>query len=439
MQWRAEHSRTANSVPDKFFLTTENWPAVSRVATCMPFLLLWATTVSAQIVRFPIDLDGKMRVRNEADGRDFQGDSALSTYTLLRTRLGARAVPVSNLVVYVQVQDARTLRGDPNTLPGKSNLDLHQAYFIVQNLWGRPMAVQVGRQELAYGNQRVIGTVDFSNLGRSLDGVKLTFGRQSPLDLFMMTVSRSKAPVLGAATPAATAGLESKENNLFGAYYQYRPNSDSNLHLYGLFESNHEKAANGHAELDRATLGTYGKSRIGRVRFETEVGLQIGKRQGQNVRAFLASASVNYTFDAPSRPGLTIGYDYLSGMKPGDKDFKVFDTSLATNHNFYGFMDYFIDIPLNTNGQGLRDFSVKSKMPLAAKWNLSAHYHNFRAARGERKNFGNEFDFILSYVYNAAASLQFGLTFFAPGDLIERDFLNDDVGVWSYTTLLIDF
>jgi len=347
-------------------------------------------------------------------------------------------MPVSNLVLYIQIQDARTLRGDPNTQPGKSNFDLHQAYFKVQNLWGRSIAIQVGRQELAYGNQRVIGRVDFSNRGRSLDGVKLSFGRQSPLDLFAMKINRRDL-VLGAATPTVTNGFESKENFLFGGYYQYRPNSHSSLHLYGLFESNHQKAENGRAELNRATIGTYGKSRIGQVSLEAETGLQMGKRQGRNVRAFLASTSLKYTFDAPFNPSLKIGYDYLSGMKTGDKDFRVFDTSLATNHNFYGFMDYFIDIPLNTNGQGLQDFSVKANIPLAAKWNLNTHFHNFRAARGERKNFGNEFDFILSYVYNAAASLQFGLTFFDPGDLIERDFLNDNVGVWSYTTFLIDF
>ncbi len=392
-----------------------------------------------QINTPPLIFDGEIRVRSEADGRDFNGDSALNTYTLLRTRFGVLTKPLDDISVYMQVQDTRTFGDQSNTFPGRSNLDLYQAYFEIRNLWQKPLTLQAGRQELVYGNQRLLGNVDFSNRGQAFDGVKLTIGEANTFDLFMMIIKESNSPVLGAATPASTTGLEDADNRLFGAYYQRQFNSHKQLHLYTLLESNQNRAENGERELQRLTLGSFGKARAGRFDFETEIALQTGKRQGQNVLAHMATGALTYTLNRPLQPSISLGYDYLSGMDLDDKDFKVFDTAFATNHRFYGFMDYFIDIPLNTNGQGLQDRYVKMSLPLTARWRFSAHYHNLRAARGARKNFGNEFDFVLSHVYNSVASFQFGMTFFLPGDLIEEAFLNDDIGIWGYTTLLVDF
>ena len=88
---------------------------------------------------------------------------------------------------------------------------------------------------------------------------------------------------------------------------------------------------------------------------------------------------------------------------------------------------------------GLRDFMIKTKVPFAAKWTFNAHFHNFHAAKGEEKNLGNELDVILNYNYNSVASFIFGLAFFIPGDLTEQRFANGDLGVWSFTTLLVRF
>ena len=115
----------------------------------------------------------------------------------------------------------------------------------------------------------------------------------------------------------------------------------------------------------------------------------------------MLTGSVGYTFNTGRKPGVSVGYDYLSGMNSGDEDFKVFDTLFATNHKFYGFMDYFLNIPVNSSGQGLQDFMIKAKLPFADKWRLNAHFHNFRAAKGDEKNFGNELDLILNYAYNS--------------------------------------
>lgn len=399
-----------------------------------------AASLYGQTKSLPVTFDGQIRVRSEADGRDFNNDSDINTYTLMRTRFGARANPTDDVTVYVQIQDSRAFGTEPSTLASTANLDVHQAYFQVSNLWDKNIDLKVGRQEMVYGSQRLIGNVGWSNTGRSFDGVKLSFGKNNNFDLFSMIINEANTPVLGPATPATTAGRESADNSFVGAYYKHRPSSRYKLDVYGLFQSNTQNTLAGDNELNRATVGTYNKGKLNKnLDFETELALQLGKRRGQDVSAYLLSGSVGYTFKTQRKPSVRIGYDYLSGMESGDEDFKAFDTLFATNHKFYGFMDYFINIPVNASGRGLQDFMLKAKIPFGKNWNLNAHYHNFRAAKGAEKNFGNELDLVLNYAYNSVASFQFGLAFFVPGDLVENSFLNDDIGVWSFTTMLVKF
>ena len=76
----------------------------------------------------------------------------------------------------------------------------------------------------------------------------------------------------------------------------------------------------------------------------------------------LGALKQGYTVDGASRsPGVSVGVEYLSGDDdPTDGTYKVFDTLYATNHKFYGFMDYFLNIPVHTFGLGLRDVHARS-------------------------------------------------------------------------------
>ena len=49
-------------------------------------------------------------------------------------------------------------------------LILHQAYFSVNKLFDLPLNLKLGRMELSYGPQRLIGAVGWHNVGRSFDG-----------------------------------------------------------------------------------------------------------------------------------------------------------------------------------------------------------------------------------------------------------------------------
>lgn len=58
-------------------------------------------------------------------------------------------------------------------LRADDGFDLHQAYIAIGNAMESPLTARIGRQELAYGNERFIGKGDWNNMGRSFDASKL--------------------------------------------------------------------------------------------------------------------------------------------------------------------------------------------------------------------------------------------------------------------------
>ncbi len=88
-------------------------------------LFLFEGHLSAQGSNTPIKFDGQIRMRSEADGRDFNSDSDVNTYTLLRTRFGAAIQPLEDVNVYIQLQDSRAFGREPSTLANTSNIDVY--------------------------------------------------------------------------------------------------------------------------------------------------------------------------------------------------------------------------------------------------------------------------------------------------------------------------
>jgi hypothetical protein len=397
----------------------------------------------AQNKQVPLEFDGQIRMRSEADGRDFDSDSDPNNYTFLRTRFGVNAMPAEDVSIYVQAQDSRALGIETSTLSDESNIDLHQAFFEVRNLWGKPIAFRGGRQELSYGHERVIGAVGWSNVGRAFDGVKITIGRKSTLDILAMTITERNTPAGGAATPVATAGIGNPDLEFAGLYYQNRRKANYLMDLYVLAEVDSRQTSPGEKDLERATIGAYNKGKLGALDFETELALQAGKITTAGIRrdvlAFMLTGSLSHTFDTSRKPTVGAGIDYLSGMEPGDDKYMVFNTLYATNHQFYGLMDYFLDISAQTNGLGLQDIMLKGGISLTGNLRGDLHIHNFRTAKGSEKNLGNEVDLVLNYRHSSVFSVLFGFSIFSPGDLMEARFGSDGIGYWSFTSLQAEF
>jgi hypothetical protein len=128
--------------------------------------LFFTINLSLIIAQSNFDVSAEIRPRFQMDNKDFNSDLPSNNFTELRTRLGLKFSPTENIEGFVQIQDSRIYGTEPNTLTSTDNIDLHQAYFNVNKLFDLPFNLKLGRMELSYGPQRLIGAVGWHNVGQ---------------------------------------------------------------------------------------------------------------------------------------------------------------------------------------------------------------------------------------------------------------------------------
>ena len=136
------------------------------------------------------DFGGEVRVRyedkeNAGDGSspsvDFMkvpppGQFNDNNYFLVRTRVHLGYTPVNWFTAYVGGRDAYSDSDRRNPSKSEDRCDLEQAWLKLGDPKEFPLTAKVGRQELAYGDERMVGRSDWSNLGwRVFDAALVRF------------------------------------------------------------------------------------------------------------------------------------------------------------------------------------------------------------------------------------------------------------------------
>lgn len=341
-----------------------------------------------------VEWGGQLRPRYEY--RSPAGGLGDDTFTSMRARAQMTARVDSGLTAFIQVQDVRLWGEEANTLGDFSadSFDLHQGYIQVDGVAGDQSTLKIGRQAVAFGGQRLVGAVEWTQQGRVFDGLRLG-----------LAPSWGKVDVLAIQLAEATSARHAANAYLTGAYATLTGLPGA-LDLYGLYNK-----VSGAGDTDQLTLGARWAAQQERFKYRLEGSYQTGTRGGADVAAFMFGGRVGTKV---GKVGLTLWYDYLSGDDdPTDGETKVFDTLFATNHKFYGFADLFLNIPVHTGGLGLQDIALKAALPLAPKLNLGAHLHAFSTAeKGGLKSqrLGEEIDLTLTYKYRPKLALVGGFS-----------------------------
>lgn len=389
-------------------------------------ILLLTAFVSMVFPQTNWELDGQIRHRIELDNRDFNSDTNINSYNLLRSRVGLSVEVSDSLSAYFQLQDSRRFGEEQSTLTDGSadNMDLHQAYVQIGHLFNLPVNVKLGRMEVIQGSQRFIGAVGWHNIGRSFDGVIFKwFNGKNYLDVFAFQEVESNA--------AENDG----DKGVYGLNGNFLLNPDVTLQPFFIWQR-----TNPNDDLNRFTTGVYVKGKAaGQLAYEADFAYQGGTLANQDVTATLAAANVSYTFKSRAKPALKVGVDFVSGDDDfSDEKVKAFDTMYATNHKFYGFMDYFLNLPVNTLGRGLIDsyvnvsISPKQKSRLQVIFHRLAAHQDFVTDSGETASlFGNEIDLIYSLKYSKNISLTGGFAIFSPGEIFKQT-RGEDTSTWAF-------
>ncbi len=256
--------------------------------------------------------------------------------------------------------DARYAYADAPAVPGtvkrKGNgpeadlIDVHQGYVTLGNQKEFPLTAKVGRQELSYGEERLIGAFNWNNIGRSFDAAKVRWQNEwFGADFFS---GRPVVPQDGQFDVANTYDF------LSGMYATSMKVPKNILDVYFLARNTTRQANSAEPSpqfpqptaRDIYTVGGRVKSKPGELAgwdYSVEGAYQFGDfaptttaaRLKQNAFMFVVQGGYTFT-NLWSTPRLGLEYDYGSGdNNPNDGTHGTFENLFPTNHKFYGSMD----------------------------------------------------------------------------------------------------
>lgn len=386
-----------------------------------------------------IAVSGEIRVRSEVDART--AGSAPDHATLLRTRLGVRATLDPRTRAFVQISDSRAFGEESNTLTDAAAdlIDVHQAY--VDWMPGARWRLRAGRQEWSFADERLIGPVGWANVTRAFDGLRATVtGHGWTVDGLAAVLDERDAVLATGLDPRVNEGAAS-DRTLYGVWAA-RPGVD-------VFVLADGAATEGLiSRINRWTLGGYVRQGLGPLRAKGTFAWQLGDQRGalgntQRIDAWLASLAVSRNFAGRLKPGVRAQLDVLSGdATPNDDTYGAFNTLYATNHPFYGLMDFFLNISAQTGELGLVDVLGHGELRPGA-WALDADLHALRLTkRGPAGHaIGTELDFTTARPLTPSLALQSGYSVFAPAAAARAApvALGDRVLHWAYLQATVRF
>ena len=292
---------------------------------------------------YSLALGGQYQVRGEGrDNADLKASAQDFTAGVeQRARLSLRATAKARVGVLLEFQDVRLWGSEttPSTL--MPNTGLHQAYVDLRALEG--LELRVGKQEIAYGEERLVGALDWSLTARAFDGVFVRF-TPSP----HLTVDGFSALLKPPAyvTADGTGARVHNSGNYFSGFYARARHGRAGLDAYvlDLLEDPTSAAAGAQRDNHRVTLGARAFAHVSNLAVVGEGAYQLGNvgPTSEPVRAGAGAVKATWTFaGAWASPYVMGEFSAASGdgnMSDGVEG--TFHQLFPTGHGHLGFMDY---------------------------------------------------------------------------------------------------
>jgi len=374
-------------------------------------------------ISLPITFSGEVRSRTELDAPG--GALASDYFTMLRSRFGIRVDPAAGVSVVLQVQDSRVLGTEASAAASTLDVfDLHQGYLQLATPWNSAdLALRAGRQEIALGNERLVGASNWTNTGRTFDGARVTLAPKGAggADRWSATSFAAIVEENGRRFGAVATGVTPPPDHFVaGAYASVGAAQKLGADVTFLYDGGARYRT--FADADRTTLDLRlramplglrldleGATQSGSQRFVSSTGV----RSAQSVRAWLLGARLGRTM---GRGTITAGLDELSGDDtPADGRYTAFSTMFGTNHPYYGLMDVIGDPASTTKDRGLRDVFGLGSYVVAPAFTPRVELHRFTLATGDERALGAEADVVAPIKLPAGTSVELGYSVFRAG------------------------
>lgn len=359
-----------------------------------------------------------------------------------RTRIGVLYTGEAKARAFVQVQDVRTWGDETHTSTDATadKFDLHQGYLDVMP--NEHWTLRIGRQEIAYDEDRLLGTGNWNQSGRSHDAIRVMWQSGKTSIHGAWAHHERGEPVSWTTYHTAT---NYQDLAFLRISHSYERGSGSAMVVFDAYET--RAAASTPA---RWTGGVYGTTKLAGFNLRGESYCQIGQDDGHGVpvspeggrldiRAYMAGLSITRKLGHHSG---TLWYDYLSGDSDNTDDrFESFNPLYGTFHRFYGWADYFISFPGDIRGLGLQDLAMKFEIfgPSIAKTQVDLHYfwlaEKLPTFNVHNKHLGFEADFMVTIPILKTVSLTGGASLVLPTETMRTLKGQADQGHWVWTML----
>ncbi len=378
-----------------------------------------------------LQFSGEYRVRLEDyGGIGFKFDNS-DTDLVSRLRFNMQIRPSNWLRLFVQAQDSRIFFNQiiASAPPNQDSMDLRLAYVDIGKTEG-PLLLRVGRQELAFGDERLVGIADWLNVPHSFDAVRTTLHKNGyRLDAFASSL----------VVPTDEAFDHHAEgNNLYGLYgglERLIPGAVIEPYVFWRVAPRQRLESGQLGSLDTKTGGVRW---VGKVLTEFDYGVEMDLQRGNigidPVSAWAGHWVVGYTVPkSPFQPRIFAEYNYASGDRNAkDNRIGTFDQLYPSGHDKYGMDD-------QVGWRNIRDVragvSVKPKRSVTASlvghdwWLASATDGLYNAAGtmvarvvsgADGTHIGEELDLQGNWAINSRAKLGGGIGHIFPGGFLQR-------------------
>ncbi len=339
-----------------------------------------------------------------------------------RSRVGV-AAESPHFMARVVVQDVRTWGTETDTLkdPIADAVDFHEAWARWKS--GEGFNLTVGRQELNFDEQRLVGAVDWAQQGRAFDALRLA-ARKGPWN------AELAAAILTEGAPnIATVG---EDQDKLGVLLRagWKPMKEGSTGVVDLVSITESDAA---TEQLRETVGLYAAGGTGGLSGRLEGYAQLGSLGDSSYSAWMLGVYGSFAPQMAGKPKLTLWFDNLTGDEDlTDDQITAFQSPFATNHKFYGIMDVMCYTQgCWVDGRGLRDAALKVDVTPVGKTKLNLDVHYFMAAANQSSDqestLGQEVDLWASGPVGKNVTLSGG------GAVLLRPDLDPDL--WAFVML----
>ena len=381
-------------------------------------------------------ISAQLRARSEfrdGQGAPLPANTKPAFFTSQRSRLSTQ-FNTNRLKLGITVQDVRVWGQDVSTInrvttQNNNGLMLHEAWADValtdSSASRKMLSLKLGRQELVYDDQRLLGNLDWLQQGRRHDAVVLKYTTPAWMIHLGSAYNQNKEKASGTsynATPpdlytaTTNGGIMYKSLEYLYAARKLKKGSLSFLFLTDQFNAYDSVILNNVAGINytdktwaRATTGLFFLNTFGNLDLTASAYYQFGKNgKGSKTNGQVLNIGGFYNWGKLSAGA---GTDYTS---------PEFDPLYGTPHKFWGLMDYFYAAsPFGRHG--LIDYYVKAKVRPEARTLLTLDLHHFTSATtipGYSKVYGKEIDFVISYAITKYIGLEGGYGHFFATDAL---------------------